>query len=147
MNGDEITPGDLPSLRPSEKIDRVFEQVEMMALHKGDGLDFNTLNDGQKDKVLEVMQTNEDHAFEYNTQKLQNDKEIKLAKINAGIFNHRTNRYTFISISAALFIVTVLILFFKESFFNQWITFITGLIGGSLGGYGYAKNSKNNVEG
>ncbi len=89
------------------------------------------------------MQKNEDHAFAYNTQKLQNEREIKLAKINAGIFTHKTSRITFVCISVALFVVTLSILIYKDEFFIPWITFLTGLIGGSLGGYGFAKTNNN----
>ena len=145
MNGDEVVPTktDQNDDLPRQKIERVFEQVEMMALQKGDSLNFNSLSDSQKDKVLTVMQQNEDHAFEYNIKKIDNEKEIKLARISAGIFNQKTNRYTALVILIVFLIITVIILIFKEAFFIPWLTFLTGLIGGSLGGYGLAKNSKN----
>lgn len=148
MSGDEpptpeINPSDLPDLPKGSKIERVFEQVEMMALHKGDGgINFSTLNSEQKDKVLDVMKLNESHAFEYHKQKLQNDKEIKLAKINASIFTHKTSRYAGVLIIIVLAIITTAVLIYKDTFFITWITFLSGLIGGSLGGYGFGKISK-----
>lgn len=128
---------------PKHKIESLFEKFEMMALRQGAGnVDLHSFSEEQKDKLLTIVEQNEGHAFEYFKEQLKTKKELGLAKINAGNFTFKTNRIVLVILILALFIVTVLILLHKEDFFFQWLTFLTGLIGGSVGGYGIGRASR-----
>ena len=113
----------------------------MLALQQGK-TGIGALSEGQKDQLIEVMKRNEDHAFQFYTRQLDSDKEIELARIHAGIFNQKTDRIVFITAAFVLSAITVLILLARETYFTPWLSFIAGLIGGGLSGYGYAKAKK-----
>lgn len=136
MSGDVTSQNEDES--PKGKIEQVFEKMEMMALHKNAGIDISVLSDAQRDKLINVMEQNENHAFEYHTKKLDNDKEIKLARIQAGTISLRTNRNALLSIIAGCIAVTLCILFFKDEYLTVWLSFITGI----AGGYGIGKIPK-----
>ena len=140
MSGnDEITPTEPAEVEPSKKkVEEIFEQVEMMSFNRG-GIDFNGLSDGHRGEMIELMKLNETHAFEFHTEKLKADKEIKLARISANNFTNGTNRIVAVIGAILITAITIVILIYKDSLFNIWLSFLTGLIGGSLTGYGYAK--------
>jgi len=145
MSSEIILPDGQEGETPSSRIERVFEKMEMMSLQKGDNIDISLLNDAQRDKLLDVMQQNENHAFEYHSKKLDNEKEIKIAKINAGTITQKTNRNALLLLIGGCFIITLCILFYNDKYLNVWLSFITGLIGG----YGigkFQKNEPNNKE-
>ena len=127
---------------PKNKMQSIFESLEVMALQKGKGgMDINSFSSEQKDKLLDILAKNEDNAFTYHTKKLEVTKDISLAHINSSTVTQRTKRYT---ILGSLFVgsfVTVLILILKEQFFIHWLTFITGIFGG-IGIGRYSKESK-----
>ncbi len=133
-DGDDSSPEALPELS-ARKFESIFEKFEMMAMRQGGGLNLGSLNETQRDKLLGVVEKNEEHAFEYFKEKLKTKKEIKLKEIEAGNFTFRTNRITMVIVLLALFVVTVIILYTKDNYFVPWLTFLTGLIGG----YGFAK--------
>jgi hypothetical protein len=143
MNGNEPlkvnnSTENLPAT-PQQKFESIFEKFEMMVTQQnGGGLDLGSLNDQQRDRLLSVVEKNEDHTFDYYKEKLRIKKEIRLAEIQAGNFTFKTNRITLITVLIALFAVTVLILLTKDSYFVPWLTFLTGL----LGGYGFAKTQR-----
>jgi hypothetical protein len=142
MSGSDLIPTDgedKPTVEPKKKFEEVFEQLEMMSVNRG-GIDFNNLSDAHRTSMLDVLKQNEDHAYEYHKQKLSNEREIKLARIKAGIFSLKTNRIIVIVGFTILAILTMCILFFKDTFFNLWVSFVTGLIGGGGAGYGYGKS-------
>lgn len=133
------------STDPKQKFESIFEKMEMMALKQSEGgMNLKSLSEPQKDKLLEVVQKNEDHAFEYHTEKLKSEKEIRLAEIQAGTFQFKTNRISTVCITIAITGITVVIVIFKETFFVPWLTFVTGLVGGLLGGYGLGRSSSDN---
>lgn len=89
------------------------------------------LDKEQIDKVLDTMAKNEQNAFSFHTKRLDAIKEIELRKIDASIVNQKTLKFVLIGILIfVLPAITLLILFFKESFFIPWLTFLTGTFGG-----------------
>lgn len=142
MSGDDnnIVPSESSNLEPKKKVEEVFEQLQMMSFNRG-GIDFNVLSDSHRGEMIELMKQNEAHAFEYHTEKLKANKEIKLARITAGNFTKKTNRYVAVIGAVLITSITIVILIYKDSLFNIWLSFLTGLIGGSLTGYGYAKST------
>jgi hypothetical protein len=142
MNGDDsLDPHSKDTLSEQtparQKIESIFEKMEMMSMRQTSpsGLDFNHLNEVQRDKLLGVIEKNEDHAFEYYKEKLKAKTEVQLKKIEAGNFTFKTNRISLIIALLALFTITIVILVTKDNYFVPWLTFLTGLIGG----YGFAK--------
>lgn len=117
---------------PKSKIQGVLEEFEMLALHKDGhgGVDISTFNDGQKDALLDILRTNEKNAFDFHTKRVDAIREIEIKKIDASIVNQKSLRFLIIAIVVTIPIITLLILFYKETFFIPWLTFLTGLIGG-----------------
>ncbi len=123
---------------PKSEVQAMFQELEIMAMQKGSRniLDFNKLDKGQIDKVLDTMAENEKNAFAFHSKRLDAIKEIELRKIDASVINQKTLK--FVLIGVLIFIlpaITLLILFFKDTFFIPWLTFLTGI----LGGFGLSK--------
>ena len=93
---------------PQTKVKGVLEELEMFALQQSNqsDIDVSKFNDDQKNKLLDILSANEKNAFSFHSKRIDAIKEIEIKKIDASI------------------------LFFKETFFIPWLTFLTGLIGG-----------------
>ncbi len=118
---------------PKSKVEAMFQELEIMAMQKGNSnsLDFTKLDKEQIDKVLDTMAENEKNAFAFHTKRIDAIKEIELRKINASVINQKT--FKFVLIGVLIFVlpaITLLILFYKETFFIPWLTFLTGIFGG-----------------
>jgi hypothetical protein len=123
---------------PKNKVQAMFQELEIMALQKGsrNSLDLSKLDKEQIDKVLDTMAENEKNAFAFHTKRLDAIKEIELRKIDASVINQKTLK--FVLIGVLIFVlpaITLFILFFKDTFFVPWLTFMTGI----LGGFGLSK--------
>lgn len=82
------------------------------------------------------MADNEKNAFSFHIRRLDAIKEIELRKIDAYIINQKTFKVVLIGeILIILPAITLSILFFKETYFIPWLTFLTGI----LGGFGLSK--------
>ncbi len=137
-NGDIVghnveTPQILEPQSPNKKMQEVMQELEIMAMQKGsrNSLDISKFDKGQIDKLLESVSENEKNAFAFHTKRIEAIKEIEIKRINASIINQKTIKT--ILIGGLLIIIpslTVLILFFKETYFIPWLTFLTGIIGG-----------------
>ncbi len=147
MSGDLIPPDEEPPesdgketprkpLRPSTRIEDLWEKVQLMAMQQpGANFDLGSLTDAQKDKLMQVVEKNEEHAFQYYQTEQRNKRDIKLAEINASTFNFKTNRISLIIVLIIVFVITLVVLIWKDNYFLNWISFLTGLVGG----YGVAK--------
>lgn len=123
---------------PKSKVEAIFQELEIMAMQKGNSnsFDFTKLDKEQIDRVLETMAENEKNAFAFHTKRINAIKEIELRRIDASVINQKT--FKFVLIGVLIFIlpaITLLILFYKETFFIPWLTFLTGI----LGGFGLSK--------
>lgn len=123
---------------PKNKVQAMFQELEIMAMQKGgrNSLDLSILDKEQIDKVLDTMAENEKNAFAFHSKRLDAIKEIELRKIDASVINQKTLK--FVLIGVLIFVlpaITLLILFFKDTFFIPWLTFLTGI----LGGFGLSK--------
>lgn len=130
-NGDD-NKGHSSSDIPKSKIKGVLEEFEMYALQHGNQnlLDIAKFSDAQKDKLLEILSVNEKNAFEYHSKRIEAIRDIEVKKIDASIVNQKTLRILIVSAVVLLPLITLIILFFKESYFIPWLTFLTGLMGG-----------------
>ncbi|MCK9290777.1 MAG: hypothetical protein WCR58_09210 [Bacteroidales bacterium] len=118
---------------PKSEVRAMFHELEIMAMQKGsrNTLDLNKLDKDQIDKVLDTMAENEKNAFAFHSKRLDAIKEIELRKIEASVINQKTLK--FVLIGVLIFVlpaITLLILFFKDTFFIPWLTFLTGILGG-----------------
>ena len=123
---------------PKNKVQSVLQELEIMALQKGgrNSLGLSKFSKDQIDKLLETISENEKNAFAFHTKRIDAINEIELKKIDASVINQRTIKV--VLIGGLLFIVpliTLLILFFKETCFIPWLSFLTGI----LGGFGLSK--------
>ncbi len=123
---------------PKSEVKAMFQELEIMAMQKGDRntLDISKLSKEQIDKILDTMAENEKNAFAFHSKRLDAIKEIELRKIDASVINQKILK--FVLIGVLIFIlpaITLLILFFKDTFFIPWLTFLTGI----LGGFGLSK--------
>lgn len=138
-NEDNIEKTDLiqPQI-PKNKVQAMFQELEIMAMQKGgrNSLDISKLNKEQVDKLLETIAQNEKNAFAFHTKRIDSIREIELRKIDASVINQKTLKVLLIGASLVIFpLITLLILFYKETFFIPWLTFLTG----TLGGFGLGK--------
>lgn len=125
---------------PKNKVQAMFQELEIMAMQKGvrSTFDLSKLDKQQLDKVLDTMAENEKNAFSYHSKKLDAIKEIELRRIDASVINQKTVKIVLIGVLIfVLPVITLLILFFKDTFFIPWLTFLTGM----LGGFGLSKVS------
>lgn len=122
---------------PKSKMKEVLEEFEMFALQRGSqsGIDISTFNDEQKNKLLEILSDNERNAFDFHTKRIDAIKDIEIKKIDASIVNQKSLRILIVTVVIVIPLITILILFFKDTFFIPWLTFLTGL----LGGFGISK--------
>jgi hypothetical protein len=124
--------------QPKKKIQSMFQELEIMAMQKNtrNAIDLSKLDKTQIDKVLNTMAENENNAFVFHTKRLDAIKEIELRKIDASVISQNTTKIVLIgSVLVIIPILTLAILFFKESYFIPWLTFVTGI----LGGFGISK--------
>lgn len=124
---------------PRSKVSHMLQEMELLSLQKGkNGMDISSFNPAQRDKMLEILEKNEDNAYKYHTKKLETVERIQLSRISSATINQKTIRIGIVGVIIAVPLLTILILFFKENFFIPWLTFLTGL----GGGYGLSKASK-----
>lgn len=93
-------------------------------------VDFSSLSEQQADKMVDMIIKNEEHNYEYMIKHLEAQSRFEERRIEASIVNQKTVRYLLLGCGFLLFAVMVLILFFKETYFIPYLTFVTGLAGG-----------------
>ena len=139
---DSGRPEILPPQLPKNKVQAFLQELEIMAMQKGsrNSLDISKLDKGQIDKLLESISENEKNAFAFHTKRIDAIKEIELKRIDASVINQKTFKIVLIgSVLIIIPTITILILFFKETYFIPWLTFLTGI----LGGFGLSKVTSN----
>lgn len=123
----------IPPQLPKKKIQSVLQELEIMAMQKGNrnSLDISKLDKEQIDKLLDTLSENEKNAFAFHTKRIDAIKEIELKRISASVINQQTVKVVLIGGFLVIIpAVTLLILFFKETYFIPWLTFLTGIFGG-----------------
>ncbi len=116
-----------------KKTKMALEQLEMMIMKQSsgnNGLDVSKLSEKQTDKVIDLMHKNEDNAFSYAKEKLRVTENLNIRALDASIVDQKTMRYILVGGIGGLFVLLLLILFFKEQYFVTFLSFITGLFGG-----------------
>lgn len=147
----EVDADALPNT-PNRKAKAVLEQLEMMVMNQsnpGSGIELSKLGVEQQNKIIDLMHKNEDNAFIYANKSLEVNSELRKSEINASIVGQKTARYVFFSLIAAIFILLILILFFKDEYFGTFLSFIMGLFGGAAirdGFVHFGSNHKQNKE-
>lgn len=117
-----------------KKAASMLEQFQVLTMKqlKGSGdLDLSALTNEQKDKLLDIMSKNEDHAFEYSKLRIKSSESISSQQIEASIVDQKTIRWIAVLAIIVLAIIGLVILIFKDSFFISYLTFVAGLIGGT----------------
>lgn len=117
---------------PKKQVKHMLQEIEVMAMQRmnKNSFDLSTLESHQVDKVLDTMHKNEQNAFDYHKNRLETYKAIRLEEIGASVITEKNNRYFGLSLIGIFCIITLLILFFKEAYFINWMTFIAGILAG-----------------
>lgn len=128
---DEANFQQLP-VNPESKVSHILQDLEILALQqKGSkGFDLTQLNSEQFDKFIGLLEKNEDNALKFHTKRLDTIEKIQTKRIDATTTNQKTIRIALIISLIVVPTLTVLILFYKDTFFIPWLTFLTGLAGG-----------------
>lgn len=133
----------LASPQGSKKMQAMFQELQMMASHRGrGGFDISKFTPQQIDKLLETVSQNESNSFKYHEKRIDAVKDIELAKIKASSIAKINVRY--LTIFAAIFVIgiTVLLIVLNDKYLINWFTFIISLGGGV--GIGRATKSNSN---
>lgn len=123
---------------PKNSIQSVMHELEIMAMQRGsrNGFDISTFDKEQVNKLLETLSENERNAFVFHSKRIDAIREIELKRIDASVINQQTIKVVLIGgVLVIIPAITLLILFYKESYFIPWLTFMTGI----LGGFGLSK--------
>jgi hypothetical protein len=121
------------------KIQQVIQGFEMFSLQKNqNSLEFTNLTDKQKDKLIDIIALNESNAYKFKAKKIESDEKIKEKLIDSQTINQKTIKQVILFGMFIFVAVTILILFYKDNYFSQWLSFIAGL----LGGFGLRSASK-----
>jgi hypothetical protein len=130
-------------LTPRQDVTRLVRQVEMLAMQqkKAGDIEFSSLSDAHKDKVLDILSKHEDNLSGFHAKRMDKEERVELKYIEADTIEQRNQRYIVLSLISFVAIITVLILFLKDVYFEKWVTFLFGLIGGF--GIGQSKLVKN----
>jgi len=131
---------------PDKRVEKVLEQLQILSMKKGrdTGFDMSKFNEGQIDKLLGILEKNEDNAYKYHTKKIDADITISSKKIDASIVDQKTFRYSLLVTLAIIAGLTAVLILYKPEFFIPWLTFLTGIVGGF--GLGKLKNKKHSLK-
>jgi hypothetical protein len=143
-NENEIHEDDNNDLVP--KMEQFLEQFAMFSMNKGAGnFDFSNFSESQIDKILDIVSENENHAFKFHEKKIDSDEKINSKIISSHIVNQITLRFVALSAIFVFTAITIIFVFFKDNFLSQWMSFVTGMVGGfglrSVGKY-FIKDSQ-----
>lgn len=119
-------------VNPVSRIERIVEdQMELMAFKRANKIDPSKFSTEQTDRLLDIVDKNEDNAIKYFLDKNETKRVIKVEEIRARTIGYRSRRDMVYASILSFVIITVIILIFKEQYFAMWIAFITGLFGGA----------------
>ena len=89
---------------------------------------------------MDTVKQNEEHTFQYQIKKLEKESELKKQVIEASVIDQKTYRFVILGVLSIVFITTMVIIIFAREFFERWLYFLTGI----LGGFGISKISSSN---
>lgn len=120
----------------------MMESVQMAMLQRSNhnSLDVSKFSEKQLDSVLDTVKQNEEHTFQYQIKKLEKESELKKQVIEASVIDQKTYRFVILGVLSIVFITTMVIIIFAREFFERWLYFLTGI----LGGFGISKISSFN---
>lgn len=128
----EAVSGDVSKDEPKKSVSKVIQQLEVLAMKRGlsNEVDLGSLNDKQRDKVLDIAELNEKNAFDYHKKKLETDTELEKERISASVISQKTTRILGIGVLLFFLIIFCIVLFIRPEYFVALLTFVTGLAGG-----------------
>lgn len=114
-----------------KKVENILEELEYLSLQNSSrGITLADFSPQQKNKLLEIIEKNEDNAFHFHTKRLESIEKISLSKINSSTVNQKTIRWVLLGLLLIFVVLTIVILLFKDNYFIPWLTFLTGIGGG-----------------
>lgn len=94
------------------------------------GMDIGSMTPENQSRLLDIMEKNEENAFQFHLKKMESNEKIRIKEIDSSTVTQRTYRYIVVMIIIVAAIITLLILFQTPAYFTTWLGFITGLAGG-----------------
>ena len=125
----DLTSFDNNSMSDDKKTRYMMHEMTMMAMQKLNkpGIDLSSFDKEQKDRLLDLMEKNESNAFEYSTKRLDVQERLSAKALDASITDQKTLRYVLWGGGVGIFILMILILFFKDEYFINYLVFVAGL--------------------
>lgn len=121
-------------INESKLMESLFEKTELFAVNAAMQ---NTpkFSESQVDSLITGMQDSEKRLYDYNTAILANDHELNKK-------DHHLKMYLLL----AIVLLTLSILFFKDTYLDKWLSFIIGIAGGTGISKLFERNPKSNKE-
>lgn len=129
----DIIPSDEEEER-SRELD-IFEQFSMFASQGSRGFNMDSLSDGQRDKMMDILGDHENNAYNYHLKKLEYSDERHKRELKSSDDRSSSQRNMIIIAGVALLVVTGCFMIFRQEFITHWFAFLGGL----GGGYGASK--------
>lgn len=134
---DKTSSGQMPDLavldndllNDEKKTKYMMREMTMMAMQRLNkpSFDISGFDKEQKDRLLDLMEKNESNAFEYSTKRLDVQERLSAKALDASITDQKTLRYVLWGGGVGIFILMILILFFKDEYFINYLVFVAGL--------------------
>lgn len=115
---------------PKMMIKAVLESLAINSTQNSNLLDLNNLDSDQKNKLLEILHSNESNSYSYHIANLKYNHELNIKKIDASIVTQKTHQYISILLIIFVFCTTILVFLYKEEFVETWIIVLTSIFGG-----------------
>ena len=116
-------------LNDEKKTKYMMREMTMMAMQRLNkpSFDISGFDKDQKDRLLDIMDRNENNAFEYSKKKLEVQERLGSKALDASITDQKTLRYVLWGGGLSIFLLMILILFFKDEYFIDYLVFVAGL--------------------
>lgn len=116
-------------LNDEKKTKYMMREMTMMAMQRLNkpSFDISGFDKDQKDRLLDIMDRNENNAFEYSKKKLEVQERLSSKALDASIIDQKTLRYVLWGGGVSIILLMILILFFKDEYFIDYLVFVAGL--------------------
>lgn len=118
--------------KENQIVQETLEEFLMFEKSHNDFSDFlSKLDKDQVDQVLKAASDSDKRHFDYAMAKLKADQELEKDRISGQQLDKITRRNALMLIIGFIVVTTLVILLFKDTYFDKWLTFVIGLLGGS----------------
>jgi hypothetical protein len=117
------------------------EEINFTRQHRNAGAEFiSGLDHDQKSRMLDMMFQNDRDNTELHKKRLDNEAQIATQRIRSKGEGIRSFKTICLWLISGFVVLTALFVFTLPQYVSQWLSFVAGLFGGGLGGYGISKS-------